>query len=292
MIQNNFKPEHINATAKELEGNNGLGRYVFFPGSFGRAKLIAESCFLDLRANVHHRGHTLYMGRLNNIEGQNIDVAAVASGMGTPSVEIILNELINLGTKRFLRVGTSGLLQPQFMKPGDFVIATGAVRDENATRNYIPSEYPAIASMDMIIAAQKASEKQGFKSKTYSGLIHSKDTLFAREFLEGPNSQANRKYMGLLRRSGVLASDMEASMLFVLSSLFEHKFNQRKFPHNECNKIKSGAVCVVLGEGTDFGSEQSLERMTTELIQFAKYTIIELARLESDLISREIKFNK
>jgi len=42
MTAPNFHPEHINATHNDFKGNDGLGRYVFFPGSDGRAKKIAE----------------------------------------------------------------------------------------------------------------------------------------------------------------------------------------------------------------------------------------------------------
>ena len=276
-----FKPNHINATTEDFEGNYGLGRYVFFPGSLGIAKKIAESCFLELRVKEHHRGHSLYLGTLNNEEDEKIDVAAVASGMGTPSVEIFLNELIYLKAKRFLRVGTSGLLQSQFMNAGDFVVATGAVRDEGATRNYVPLEYPAIASIDIINAAQKASKKLGYEDKTHIGLLHSKDTLYAREFCKGPDEENNRNYMTLLKKAGVLASEMEASMLFILASLFNYKFNQKSLKEkSEYDKIKTGVLCVVLGEGDDFGTEKSINKMTTEMIQLAKTTFCELAKFE------------
>ena len=276
----NFKAEHLNANKEDFEGNNGLGRYVFLPGSFGRAKQIAESCFLELRIKEHHRGHFLYLGKLKE-KDKLIDVASVASGMGAPSVEIILNELINLGAKRFLRVGTAGLLQPQFMNQGDFVIATGAVRDEGATRNYMPLEYPAIASVDIVHAAQKAAKKLDYQNKTHIGVIHSKDTLYAREFCEGPDAKSNHNYMGLLKKAGILASEMEASMLFVLSSLFEHKFYKKRKSAEQYRKIQAGAICVVLGEGADFAEKALLENMIKEVVQFSKQTIIELEKFET-----------
>ena len=87
-----FKPEHMNVTHEDLRGNNGIGRYVFFPGSDGRAKKIAEEHFKDLKVKEHPRAHNLYTGYLE-AGGLKIDVASISSGMGTPSLDIIFNEL-------------------------------------------------------------------------------------------------------------------------------------------------------------------------------------------------------
>src|SRR3990167_7100847 len=86
-----FKPHHLNASIDDLAGNDGIGMYIFLPGSEGRAKEIAQH-FNHLSVKEHHRGHNLYVGYLLH-ENKKIEVAAVASGMGCPSMEIILHEL-------------------------------------------------------------------------------------------------------------------------------------------------------------------------------------------------------
>ena len=54
--------------------------------------------------------------------------------------------------------------------------------------------------------------------------MHSKDSLYGREFAEeGPLLKQNREYMQTLRDAGVLASEMEASMLFTLAAIYEHQ---------------------------------------------------------------------
>ena len=277
MTNPNFKPEHMNANHEDFMGNDGIGRYVFIPGSDGRAKKIAD-LFTDVKVKEHGRCHNLYTGTLV-YEGQKVDVAAISSGMGTPSLDIIMNELLRLGVKRFIRVGTSGLLQP-YMKPGDFVIGTGAVRDDGATKCYVPAEYPAIASFDMVLAAQKAAKKLGFENRTHTGLLHSKDSLYGREFAqEGPMLKQNREYMQILRDAGVLASEMEASMLFTLAAIYEHQLRTHGLSDKE-SRIKAGAVCVVLGEGSDFGTQEALNRITDEVVQIALHTVLELAKTE------------
>lgn len=276
----NFKPEHMNVAHEDLCGNNGIGRYIFFPGSDGRARKIAEIYFKDLKIKKHDRKHNLYTGYLE-ADGLKIDVASISSGMGTPSLDIIFNELVRLGAKRFLRVGTSGLLQPSYMKGGDLVIGTAAIRDEGASNRYLPSEYPAVGSIDFVVAAEKAAKKLGVYDYTHIGIIHSKDSLYAREFGEGPQAEQNKKYMDILRGAGAVASEMEASMLYVLTELFDHKMRLKyKDRHEPQHYIKSGVVCVVLGEGTDYGNEQTLKKMTDDINNLSIQTVIEMAKSE------------
>ena len=155
MSNNEFVPHHVNACSADLAGNNGLGRYVFLPGSDGRARGIAEH-FDQVRKLESARCHNIYLGTLEH-EGRSIDVASVSSGMGTPSLDIIVQEMFKLGCRRFLRVGTAGSMQPWQIRVGKLVVATGAVRDENASRHYVPPEFPSIASRETVEAALKAA---------------------------------------------------------------------------------------------------------------------------------------
>ncbi|MCG8569343.1 MAG: nucleoside phosphorylase [Spirochaetes bacterium] len=273
-----FKAEHMNANSKDFEGNSGIGRYIFLPGSDGRAKQIAEN-FANVTVKEHSRRHNIYKGTLVH-NNKKIDVAAVASGMGTPSLDIIVNELYRLGAKRFLRVGTAGLLQPKYMKAGDFVIGTGAVKDDGATQNYVPPEIPALSSLDFVLAAQKAGERLNYSSRIHTGLMHSKGSLYAREFKSGPQAEDNEKYMKILTDAGVLASEMEASMLFTLASIFHHQVQLKKQSKAPADQVKAGAICVILGEGDDFGTEEMLKKITSEVIDLSLQTIKELATQE------------
>ena len=66
-------------------------------------------------------------------------------GIGGPSTAIAVEELSAIGAHTFIRVGTSGIMQPT-MTEGDFVIATGAIRDEGTSHQYLPAAFPAVAS--------------------------------------------------------------------------------------------------------------------------------------------------
>ncbi|HJO93667.1 MAG TPA: nucleoside phosphorylase [Victivallales bacterium] len=277
-----FHPEHMNATPEDFEGNNGIGRYILLPGSDGRAKQIAEN-FEDVTVKEHSRRHNIYKGILKTEKG-NIDIASVSSGMGTPSLDIIVNELFRLGAKRFLRVGTAGLLQPTYMNAGDFAIATGAVRDDGASTAYVSPEFPAIASFDVIHAAKQAAINLGMNKRVHTGIVHSKASLYAREFKTGPLADLNIKYMQQLTDAGVIASEMEASMLFVLASVFNHQIALKLGrPPRIKEKVRAGAICVILGEGDDFGTQVRLNKITEEVVELSLETIKILAHREFDL---------
>lgn len=266
-----FKPEHINANVEDFEGNQGHGRYIFLPGSDGRAKQISER-FSNVTIKEHSRRHNLYKGTIER-DGQKIDVASISSGMGTPSLDIICNELLHLGARRFLRVGTAGLVQPAYMKPGDLVIGTGSVRDDGASKTYVPPEFPAIASLEMINAALRASKK--VKNTVHAGILHSKDSLFAREFGQGTMSQENKRYMEILKDAGVVASEMESAMLFILAEIWDHKMKKEKK-----GRVFAGALCAVVGEGENFGSKEAIAKMTDDLIDLSIETYLELFKGE------------
>lgn len=209
-----IKPYHISTTENDVGSDQPGGRFVFLPGSRERAREIADR-FVDCKSFPSSRGHDVYCGRLRFPAG-SVDVAAVSTGMGCPSVNIVVSELIGFGLKRFLRIGTAGSLQPEFVRVGDLVIAVGAVRDESTSLRYAPAEVPAVASPALVDCLWRAASNIGVSKYTHAGLVHSKDSLYAREFGHGALAPENERYMSVLRSLGVLASEMEASHLFIL----------------------------------------------------------------------------
>ncbi len=238
----NFTPHHLNATPMDFAGNKGIGRYVFMPGSNGRAKQIS-TFFEDVTIKEHPRGHHLYLGTLRT-PSHTIDVAAVSSGMGCPSMEIILHELYQLGAKRFLRIGTAGSLQSKNIAVGDIINVLGSVRDESTTKDYAPIEFPALASLEMINVINTAANALNMAEHTHTGIVHCKSSLYAREFGAGPNSAVNNAYLDYLVRCGVLASEMETAALFIQSQLYNHECNQAG--EGVANQVLCGAILSIL----------------------------------------------
>lgn len=208
---------HLGIGPDHLAGNDGRGRYVFLPGDRSRASRLAERFEVTERV-VSPRGHDSHLGVLRSPDGiQAVDVLAVSSGMGPASVEIVAHELMVAGARRMVRVGSSGSLNDG-VPPGSVVIATAAVRDESTSDRWMPREFPAVSPPDAVAAMTAGARAAGLAASTYAGVVHSKDSLYGREFGVGPLADENRRYVQLLRDSGVLATEMEASILFVLAS--------------------------------------------------------------------------
>src|SRR6201984_3219309 len=94
---------------------------VLVPGDPLRAKYIADT-YLDEARQVN--GERGMLGFTGTWEGKPVSVQS--TGMGCPSAAIVVEELVMLGAKRILRVGTCGGLQPEH-KLGDMIVAVTAV---------------------------------------------------------------------------------------------------------------------------------------------------------------------
>lgn len=241
IISKNFKPYHINANADDLAGNDGIGRYIFIPGSDGRARDIAQQ-FDHLTVKAHPRCYNLYLGTISH-QGKTIDVASIASGIGCPSMDIIFYELSQLGGKRFLRVGTAGTMQSK-VKIGDIVNAQSSVRDESTTSDYAPIELPAIASYEFIAAIAHSADKLGLSQQLWTGSVHCKSSFYGREFGVGPRGKENLAYMQLLTECGVLATEMETAALFIQTQLQNHLLMQQGTGPQY--RVLSGAILSIL----------------------------------------------
>ena len=188
-----------------------VGRYVILPGDPGRVETIAA--FLDHPVKMaSHREYVTYTGALDGVK-----VSVTSTGIGGPSAAIAVEELIAAGADTFIRIGTAGMIQDYF-NLNDCIIATGAVRDEGTTRQYIPLAYPAVAHYQVVAALQYAAEKCGKVS--HIGIVQSKDAFYGEAEPESmPNEDMLRSQWNAWKRGQVLASEMEAAALFVVSSI-------------------------------------------------------------------------
>jgi uridine phosphorylase len=191
-------------------GPGDVGEYVLVPGDPGRTPLIAK--YLDDAHEVaFSREYRTFTGKLDGVK-----VSTMSTGMGGPSVAIGVEELNELGVHTFLRVGTCGAAQPE-IKMGDLVIAMGAVRSEGTPDGYVPKEYPAVASLDVVNALVEAAEKA--KAPYHVGLIRSVDALYSDLVPDRMPRPHLRDELELWSRAGILSNDMETSTLFVVARL-------------------------------------------------------------------------
>lgn len=248
----NFKANHISANRQDFVGNGSIGRYVFIPGSNSRARYIAEKHFKNVEIKSNSRGHDLYLGDME-YQGKIIKVAAISTGMGTPSVDLILTELILLGAKRFLRVGTAGGVQ-DYTNIGDVVFATAAVRDESTSNNYIPPSFPAVADLNMTIEANLLAKESPYK--VHLGIVHTKDSLYARQFLFGPSENESITLNRQMQAYGILATEMECAHIYVLAKLYSQELNI---------DIKAGCVLGIIAKAAvPFAGDKDLSNLAIE----------------------------
>jgi uridine phosphorylase len=188
-----------------------VGQYVLVPGDPFRTALIAEH--LDGAVEkAWSREFRTFTGRIGDTP-----VSTCSSGIGGPSMAIAVEELGELGVHTFLRVGTCGGGQPG-IHLGDLVIATGAVRSEGTPDAYVPREYPAIASHELVDACVEAARDSAVPY--HLGVIRSMDALYADLAPERlPRPAELRRELDMWARAGVVANDMESSTMMVVSAL-------------------------------------------------------------------------
>src|SRR3982074_3579307 len=108
---------HLGIDAGQLEG----ATLPLLPGDPARVGLIAAA-LEDPTALASEREFTTWRAWASGKP-----VVVTSTGIGRPSLSIAVEELAQLGVRTFVRVGTTGAIQPH-IAPGDVVISTGAVR--------------------------------------------------------------------------------------------------------------------------------------------------------------------
>jgi purine-nucleoside phosphorylase len=175
---------------------------VLLPGDPNRARRISERFDEGSARQVNdHRG---LFGFTGTYDGTPVSVQT--SGMGTPSMSIVTEELLRLGAKRLIRVGTCGGIA-KGLNTGDLVIATAACPVDGSTATYLHGEpYAPAADFTLTRALVDAAERSGVEATT--GLVASVDVFY----------NTDDDYAKRWRERGVLAFEMEASALFFLAA--------------------------------------------------------------------------
>ena len=231
LIYNDDKQYHIGLKKGDV------GRYVILPGDPGRCEKIA-SRFENGVFVASNREYTTYTGTLC---GEKVSV--VSTGIGGPSAAIAMEELINVGADTFIRVGTSGGMQPQ-VEAGHLVIATGAIRLDGTGNEYAPIEYPAVADFGVTNALYQAANRL---SKTaHVGVVQCKDSFYGQHSPESmPIANRLKDNWDAWIKCGALTSEMESATLFIVGAI---------------RRVRVGSVLMVMGNQTrrEMGLEETL----------------------------------
>ena len=112
-------------------GPGDVPETVLLPGDPARADrvlaLLEEPVLLGQRREFRYG-----LGRW-----QGVPVAVCSTGIGGPSTEIAVVELVNLGARRLIRIGGMGALDPA-LAPGSFLIVDRALRGSGAAPASMP----------------------------------------------------------------------------------------------------------------------------------------------------------
>jgi 5'-methylthioadenosine phosphorylase/purine-nucleoside phosphorylase len=189
-------PIHLRANPGDYAPN------VLCPGDPRRATYVAETLFDDARCVNEERGMLGYTG---TFEGQPISVQS--TGMGGPSAAIVFEELVQLGVKRIVRIGTCGALMSH-MRMADVVIAMSATALDSTTSTYTMGEaHTPTASYRLLERA--VNEVRNNDLPLHVGPIATSDVFY------DPDLDRFKR----LAARGHLAIEMEAATLYTVAAI-------------------------------------------------------------------------
>nr|MBN1228656.1 uridine phosphorylase [Anaerolineae bacterium] len=190
-----------------------IAPYVFLPTDAHQVEMLVGH-WDTARRITHHYEYLIYTGTF-----RGTPVSACSTGLGGMSVAIAIEELAPLGAQTFLQLGLSSLPDTS-SETGNLLIASGAVRFDGTSMDYVRPEYPAIAHFELVMAAAAAAEQLGFPyrigivSSMASSGAHIKTGLH--RFLYDHTDSMR----GTLNRVGVMGGSGEEATLFVQSTIY------------------------------------------------------------------------
>jgi len=202
---------HLNIDSDGIEG----AAIALLPGDPGRVEGLARTAPFErpreLASKREYRTWIAYLG--------DTPVLVTSTGIGGPSASIAIDELAQLGVRTFLRVGTTGAIQPD-IDIGTVIITTGAVRLDGASTHYAPIEYPAVAHPDLVQAALSAARDLQVPHR--AGISASCDTFYpGQERYDSYSGYVPRRFQGITeewKRLHVLNYEMESSTVLTLTA--------------------------------------------------------------------------
>lgn len=177
---------------------------VFLPGDPNRATLIAGKFDGGLAAARQVNSHRGLLGYTGTYKG--VPVSVQTSGMGAPSMAIVVEELLRLGARRMIRVGTCGGIA-HGIKTGEIVIASSAAPVDGATRTFVHGDsYAPTGDFELVRALSDSAEKHGNTPRV--GQVATVDVFY----------NPDPDFYATWRSRGVLAFEMETSVFYYLAA--------------------------------------------------------------------------
>lgn len=213
----NGKMPHINCTREDI------GEIVLLPGDPGRVAMFSD-LLSDFKIISSSREYTVGTGYYEGVK-----ITICSTGIGAPSTEIAVIQLITLGAKALIRIGGTGVMKEE-VPCGAMVLNTGAVRMGGASRFYAPAEYPAIASFEVLDCLKRACEEA--KKEYAMGICMSVGSFYHGQGRKMPfeTDYDEEAVLKKYKKWNILNMEMEAETIFTLASL---------------NDVMAGSICAV-----------------------------------------------
>ncbi len=191
------------ATTLHVRPTAALAPQVLLPGDPGRALALAQALLAEPRMFNHHRGLWGYTG----LTADGLALTIQATGMGGPSAAIVLHELIALGARAAIRVGSCGALAPQ-LQLGELVIAREAICADGTSR--------ALGAGERVTADEELRrELEGAAPGAHAGAVVSVDLFYEEDAAAGAGNEV-RAAARASDHADALAVEMETGTLFAL----------------------------------------------------------------------------
>jgi len=188
-------PQHIKAKAGDV------AKKVVVSGDPARVKQLSLQLENSRLVN-ENRGFLTYTGRYR---GEEFTIAC--HGVGAPSAAVVIEELVMLGAKAIVRLGSCGGLLKE-MKIGDLVIPTGAAYIGGTLNQYLKGDHISPVP-DFELTRQLIDTSSDLGIKHFVGPVFSSDAFHA----EDPD------FVARWTHRGYIAVEMECATLFGLAMM-------------------------------------------------------------------------
>lgn len=256
-----MKLHHIGFGKEDL--GNDPPKFAFLSGQPERSRFIAQNYLKNAYLLSNYRGLDSYLGLLSN----NLPVLAATSGMGAPSLSIVVNELIQVGITHIIRIGTCGSIQSHVLS-GSLVITQAALCRQGAANDIAPLEYPATADPFLTVALVEAARELEFDY--HLGITASVDTFYeGQERYDSANANLQSWLRGITqeyRHLNILNYEMESGTLLKMAGVYG---------------FAAGCICAVVAQRTEKESivSESQEIAIHKAIQVALRAVENLQKL-------------
>jgi len=193
-----------------LAKKNDIAPNVLLPGDPARSTYIATNYLTNARLIGQYREFITYTGSY-----KSVPITVTSTGIGCPSTAIAVEEIINCGAKNLIRVGTCCGALKREIKPGSIIIPIACIREEGTTKEYIPTEFPAVADYRIVSTLINAARKNTYQY--FAGINRTHDAFY------GATSNIKRWGSPYLEDRmkdwsyPLISSEMESSVLFIIA---------------------------------------------------------------------------